>query len=335
MVNNMADKPKASSTPKIIDLSRRRPIGDCYKDIQSPITNDEPTKTKTKVYSPGTRRRLDKELNELRHIPESMFQDSQVYEQNEKLCSDSNDDADIFTQESSPRNSPIVHHHLRSKKYSQNTSPSTTKYAQSIFKESSCSYDETNPREEGHFGNRDFCNCLSPKILVFIIIAFISILCLYYYSGEEKNIGNGTCLEELTKKFPSQIEDFGLTVRVNLYEIVKFNRPKTFLFLYNDDSRTTTDAILSEISKCALSVLSNCNENPIQMHGHDLSSTAFVNDYGSIQTRLKGQLEKCGVMVVKNLEEIPGASAQVFHSLCDEYNPLVNKALFFVHHESG
>ncbi|KAJ8913607.1 hypothetical protein NQ315_013429 [Exocentrus adspersus] len=67
---------------------------------------------------------------------------------------------------------------------------------------------------------------------------------------------------------------------------------------------------------------------PVMLEVADLRDTSILNDYGEVISRNKAKLEKNGVMIIKNLEKVPGVSAQAFHSLCDEFNPVVNEALF-------
>lgn len=48
----------------------------------------------------------------------------------------------------------------------------------------------------------------------------------------------------------------------------------------------------------------------------------FMNEY-------REGLDKTGVMLVKDLHNVPSDLAMAFHYYCDEYNPLVKKSAIF------
>lgn len=85
---------------------------------------------------------------------------------------------------------------------------------------------------------------------------------------------------------------------------------------------------MKTISEEAVCRISSCSEDPLEIKPSDISTSDILEDYGRIISKYKDTLEKSGVMIIRNLEKIPGTAAQAFHSLCDEYNPVVNKALF-------
>ncbi|KAJ8932778.1 hypothetical protein NQ314_014482 [Rhamnusium bicolor] len=253
----MAEKPKASSTPKIVDVSARRRIGDANDEsVQSPIQNFIILES-----SHGRCKPLD----------------SNSEDEKSESYIDSNDE----TEES---------------------------------------------KEEENSINTTLCNCINPVSIITMIVVFISLIFLYSY-GDGVNMKEPS-LEKLSQEFPSQVEDFWMYVEVGIQEITKFHQPKTFLLLYNDESQKTVNKILDKISQFAVCKLTNCLSIPVVLEGNDLNTSDILEDYGRIISRNKEKLKKSGVMIVKNLEKIRGISAQAFHSFCDEYNPVVEKALF-------
>lgn len=46
-------------------------------------------------------------------------------------------------------------------------------------------------------------------------------------------------------------------------------------------------------------------------------------------TTYRDEVDRSGVMLVKELENVPSNLAMAFHYYCDEYNPLVKKSAIF------
>ncbi|CAH1236129.1 unnamed protein product [Diabrotica balteata] len=122
-----------------------------------------------------------------------------------------------------------------------------------------------------------------------------------------------------------QTEDFWINVRVALHDIKRLNQPKSIIFLYEDD--TTMAKVLKSISRYASYDICK-SKQVIQLPGRYLKNSNILEDYGTFISEIRDNLvEKC-VIVITNLDEAPGTSAQAFHSLCDEYNPVKAQVLF-------
>ncbi|KAL1501842.1 hypothetical protein ABEB36_007092 [Hypothenemus hampei] len=134
----------------------------------------------------------------------------------------------------------------------------------------------------------------------------------------------------LEKKFPQQHEDFFLSIRIAIEEILKYQQPRTLLLIYDSPSEVNFDQILGNVSETAVCFLRNCSIHPTVVSGFTLGSPEFVKDYGRIIDHFKDKLSNSGILIVENLEKVPGKSAQAFHYLCDEYNPSVPKALIIL-----
>ncbi|KOB69527.1 Uncharacterized protein OBRU01_10689 [Operophtera brumata] len=50
-----------------------------------------------------------------------------------------------------------------------------------------------------------------------------------------------------------------------------------------------------------------------------------MKGHGELLSIFRKDLDRTGVMLVKDLEAIPSTLAMAFHYYCDEYNPLVKK----------
>ncbi|CAH1183016.1 unnamed protein product [Ceutorhynchus assimilis] len=163
--------------------------------------------------------------------------------------------------------------------------------------------------------------------LMAVIMAFlmIAILLLPQYKGISNNKYS---IEDLENQFNKQDKHFWPSIRVNVQEILEFQQPRVIIFLYENHSLTIVENIVTSISKVAVCLLSDCSQEPINIEGSVLSPIAIQDDFGSIVSNYRQQLDKSGVFIIRNLQLVPGKSAQALHLLCDEYNPLIKRALF-------
>lgn len=190
------------------------------------------------------------------------------------------------------------------------------------------SNDETDKSTQEKIENTVFCNCVSSSVIL-IAAVFLAILAALYGIPEKQNHGNAIqSVKILSQEFPSQVEDFWIYIEEGIRDIKKFHKPRTILLLYNNEGQETLKKLLKRIGEFVTCSLTSCTALPVIVNASDLNDTDVLQDYGKIITRNKVKLEQSGIMIVKNLERIPGVSAQAFHSFCDEYNPVVNEAFF-------
>lgn len=169
-----------------------------------------------------------------------------------------------------------------------------------------------------------------PKYLGSIFVVFVAAMAYLYLLGEASPELNHDDFEIAQQEFRNQDVDFWRSIRVSIKEIPVLEQPRTIMFLYNNKAERTLEKILQRISRLASPFLSSDSQyevKAVEIAGATLNTSEIVNDYGKIISRYRGDLEKRGLMIVRNLEKVPGASAQAFHSFCDDYNPVVKKAL--------
>lgn len=72
--------------------------------------------------------------------------------------------------------------------------------------------------------------------------------------------------------------------------------------------------------------------------GNDVSSvkhTVIVStnlnmaEHGELISRYRDDVDKAGVLLVKEVDSVPSDLAMAFHYYCDEYNPLVKRSAIF------
>lgn len=167
----------------------------------------------------------------------------------------------------------------------------------------------------------------NKKLYVFFVIAVVVIITLlqcHKMNTWKHQIG----ITDLKNKYGAQEEDFWISFQVLLKDSIKYNQPKSLMLLYNDDTLSTIESLLIDLSHYAVCKLTNCSSIPIILEPNEFEESHIDYDYGNIIEWNKQKLEESGVMIVKNLERIPGKSALAFHSFCDEYQPVVPKAVF-------
>lgn len=105
------------------------------------------------------------------------------------------------------------------------------------------SLEENEEQEQNVVMKNTFMIALVVLALGFVTVALIS-------DTEIKRIS----LEDIKKEFPLQDQDFWLAVDSSLKEVVQFNKPSVFLFLYKNDGESTTERILTDITTYAICI---------------------------------------------------------------------------------
>lgn len=142
----------------------------------------------------------------------------------------------------------------------------------------------------------------------------------------ETNIFN--YINNYKEMFPSQLEDSWFTFATGIHRIytTKPTEPTSFL-LFHEDGDETANCLVKEISKLASECLTG-NRDIIDLKSKDLSKE-LEEDSGELMTRYGSKITEKNVMVVRDINELPGEIVKEFHYLCDTYQPFVNKAIYF------
>ncbi|XP_056636957.1 uncharacterized protein LOC130445385 [Diorhabda sublineata] len=164
---------------------------------------------------------------------------------------------------------------------------------------------------------------------IYVYLGIFSICALllgFLYLVPRGDTVNGQItFENLENEFFSQQKDFWLSVKVAINDIIELNQPKSVIFLYKDVNTITN--LLKKVSEFAS--LRICNsDKPLNISGNYLRRKEILEDYGKFIVEVRSKLKTKCVVIINNLDEVPGTSAQAFHSLCDEYNPVEEKVLF-------
>lgn len=160
--------------------------------------------------------------------------------------------------------------------------------------------------------------------LAIILFSLFSVLlaCWTYDAKESFD------LQSIKESFPTQDDDLWVAFESGVEDVVLRGRPSTFILLYEDEAREVMQELVYKLSKFAACNITDCEKEPIEITDAELNSARVLRDYGTVIEKYRHKLQEKGVMVIKNLENVRGTSAQAFHSFCDEFTPLVQKSLF-------
>lgn len=186
------------------------------------------------------------------------------------------------------------------------------------------SVDEANSKESSHYQNSQSSSFLNEKLSYGCIIVVILSIVFYLYASGMNDLQEISDCDAPS----SQKDDFTLALRSGIWEVNRVEKPSVFILLYKDDNEKILNEILRNYSSYASCIFGNKNNIPIILNGDDISNMGF-GDYGEILEKYKSELQRKGVMIVKNLDHVSGSLAPAFHAMCDEINPLVGKSVFF------
>ncbi|XP_075987219.1 uncharacterized protein LOC142983904 isoform X2 [Anticarsia gemmatalis] len=105
----------------------------------------------------------------------------------------------------------------------------------------------------------------------------------------------------------------------------------SFMFVYNTDTNnfnlTQFEKFINEVAYTAARYLRN-NLSSMK-HTVVTSSSLDMQEHGELISRYRDDVDKTGVLLVKEVDSIPSELAMAFHYYCDEYEPLVKRSAIF------
>ncbi|XP_041973889.1 uncharacterized protein LOC121729438 [Aricia agestis] len=120
-----------------------------------------------------------------------------------------------------------------------------------------------------------------------------------------------------------------LRLKVGISTISKNQDAASFMLIYDSRAESFNAQVLfsfvEELALKTVQYLRN-NSNSIQ---NVIVDTDHIETESELRA-LQSEVEKTGVMIVPNINDVPSELAMAFHYYCDEYNPLVkSSAIFF------
>ncbi|CAG5042013.1 unnamed protein product [Parnassius apollo] len=126
-------------------------------------------------------------------------------------------------------------------------------------------------------------------------------------------------------------DDSILQIRTGISTIFQRQDAGSFIFAYNSQSTNFNPIFLNnfinDIAFAAAKYLRN--ESYVQNYVVVDSSKIDMKVHSELIEKYREDVAKTGVMLVKDLDEIPAPLAMAFHYYCDEFNPLIKRSAIF------
>lgn len=131
---------------------------------------------------------------------------------------------------------------------------------------------------------------------------------------------------QLNSKYPNTDDMLWTTLIVGVERAVNNpGEPATFIFLYN--SSTVGQSLLNDVIRITIECFGN--GDAIWRTSSDFKSAEIARNYEAVLERHRAELRSQGILVVRDLDQVPPIAAQIFFTICDPYEPLVRKAAIF------
>lgn len=165
-------------------------------------------------------------------------------------------------------------------------------------------------------------------IIIMILSSYNFIPWSYSLSSASSPIKPKCQFLHLQKLFPEQDNQLWISLNVGVQSVLKKNKPTTFLFVHSEDG-FIAETLLGHIINTTKGCLGK-NVNPLMLNEKHFSSPEFQNDYGLGIKEYKEPLRNSGIMLVENFDRIPPTVAQIFHTISDSENPLIEQSVMFL-----
>uniref|UniRef100_A0A1B0A5T5 Uncharacterized protein n=1 Tax=Glossina pallidipes TaxID=7398 RepID=A0A1B0A5T5_GLOPL len=104
------------------------------------------------------------------------------------------------------------------------------------------------------------------------------------------------------------------------------HKSANYLFIYdNGDARSIVKNMATHAAKCF-----NNSQPLAEMGKDDFNSKEVITDFGKIIERFKAIIESSNVVLIVNLNEVPGETAEALHAICDTENPIREDLVVFL-----
>uniref|UniRef100_A0A1B0G9N4 Uncharacterized protein n=1 Tax=Glossina morsitans morsitans TaxID=37546 RepID=A0A1B0G9N4_GLOMM len=99
-----------------------------------------------------------------------------------------------------------------------------------------------------------------------------------------------------------------------------------YLFIYdNGDVQSIVKNMATHAAKCF-----NNSQPLAEMGKDDFNSKEVITDFGKIIERFKLIIKSSNVVLIVNLNEVPGETAEALHAICDTENPIREDLVVFL-----
>uniref|UniRef100_A0A182Y309 Uncharacterized protein n=2 Tax=Anopheles stephensi TaxID=30069 RepID=A0A182Y309_ANOST len=192
-------------------------------------------------------------------------------------------------------------------------------------------------RETGAANNDNLYIALAVIIgLLIVVVASLPWLNTFFRLFSSSNVSyarkKASCdhFQTLEERFPTLDETLWDTLYASVRRATAdaaVREPGTVLFLHY--GRTS---ILEGFMSSVTNITAGCfgGTEPITLDGKYFKRSDIQTDYGVFLAEQRHSLLQHGVLVVRNIEDVPARAAQAFHTICDTQEPLVERLVIYL-----
>uniref|UniRef100_A0A1A9V3U2 Uncharacterized protein n=1 Tax=Glossina austeni TaxID=7395 RepID=A0A1A9V3U2_GLOAU len=173
---------------------------------------------------------------------------------------------------------------------------------------------------------------IGPNLIVFICGMLVAIIVAFAFTAGDfswSETGRKNCsYENLQKQYTGLDHDVWVNLQTGIENILNKASSKSanYLFIYDHgDVRSIVKKMATHAAKCF------DNSQPLaEMGKDDFNSKEVITDFGKIVERFKAIIERSNVVLIVNLNEVPGETAEALHVICDTENPIRKDLVVFL-----
>uniref|UniRef100_A0A1B0AI82 Uncharacterized protein n=1 Tax=Glossina pallidipes TaxID=7398 RepID=A0A1B0AI82_GLOPL len=170
---------------------------------------------------------------------------------------------------------------------------------------------------------------LSVVGIVMLIVVVTVLTAVYPSWTTVEPLDRKNCsYEDLEKQYTGLDYNVWDNLQIGIENILNKASPKSanYLFIYdNGDARSVVKNMATHAAKCF-----NNSQPLAEMGEDDFNSKEVITDYGKIIERFKAIIESSNVVLIVNLNEVPGETAEALHTICDTENPIREDLVVFL-----
>lgn len=180
-------------------------------------------------------------------------------------------------------------------------------------------------------------SCYNQVVMAFLVVIIATLTYNYYTyaasSAEAHRIYDKSKfyhdVKSLEDKYKIKYTSI-LQVKTGVATIYENQDAGSFIFTYNSENNHFNpikfNSFVEDLAAAASKYLRNESK---EVHVAVDTANLKINSVYEFMNEYRDGLDKTGVMLVKDLYNVPSDLAMAFHYYCDEYNPLVKKSAIF------
>ncbi|XP_055911909.1 uncharacterized protein LOC129945950 [Eupeodes corollae] len=160
---------------------------------------------------------------------------------------------------------------------------------------------------------------------VIILVVLLGTVFIPIFIAQKNGIRECS-FDKLKAKYPKESDKLWMHLKYGNEYILnnEGDEPAVFLFLHH--AKRIADKLVDEIARTS----ADCYGSPPAIKKVDLNTREAIEDYGHIIASYKKTVKEGNVILIVNLNEIPGEAAKALHSICDSVTPLVKKVIILL-----